>query len=805
MIIELSIDRLRRRCDPNSLDFDSTAEVQPASGIIGQQRAVESLRFGLGVQDASFHVFVAGPPGTGRTTAVESFLHDLAKEQPVASDWCYVNNFTDTSRPLALRVEAGSGRALAADVDRLIARAREEVPKAMDTDEYQQRRQEIRDRLEARRQTLVEELSEEAGEDFLVSAGPLGVMVTPLIAGRPLTEELSRSLSPETLQEAATKQEAFAERVKKTLRQMRTAAQEAEEETKALNREVVEFAVGGLVDDLNEEYREKGAVSGYLQSLREALTADEDLFSRTAGETEEITSLTEALSRFDLRRYQVNVLVDRDGEVGSPVVVESNPTYGNLFGAIEREARFGALHTDFTLIKPGALHRANGGYLVLPARDLLLNYLSYDALKRALRTRELDIEEPSERLGLTSTRTLRPAPIPLEVKVVLIGTPLIYHLLYVLDEDFPKLFKVKAQFDDRMDFDEGAVRDYAAFLAALSRKEGILPVDREAVAAILEHASRLVDDQTKLTTRFDEIADVVREAAHIAALQEASSIQRKHVSQAIDNRILRSNLIEERLREMVDRGVLHIQTTGEAVGQINGLSVVDLGDYAFGRPDRITASVALGQAGVIDIEREARLGGPVHTKGVMIISGYLADRFAHDHPLSLSARVVFEQTYGGVEGDSASAGELLALLSRLSGVPIRQGVAITGSVDQHGRLQAVGGLNEKIEGFFAACRSQGLDGNQGVVIPATNRDSLMLHEDVVEAVRKEQFHVWAAETVEEAVEVTMGPPAGSKEGDSPYPEGSVYRLVDDRLREMAESLTRFVSHEPYQLGTGDDE
>jgi lon-related putative ATP-dependent protease len=804
MTIELSTDRLRKRCDPNLLEFDTTADVKPASGIIGQQRAVESLRFGLAVQNPSFHVFVAGPPGTGRTTAVETFLHDLAKDQAVASDWCYVNNFTDTSRPLGLRVEAGIGRALAADVNRLIARARDEVPKAMDTEEYQRRRHEIKYRLESRRQVLVEELSEEAGEDFLVSAGPLGVMVTPLVGGRPLTEELSRSLSPMTLQEVAAKQEAFAERVKRTLRQMRTAAQEAEEATEALNREVVEFAVGGLVDDLDEEYRDKGAVSGYLQDLREALTADEDLFSRASGEHEEFVSLAAALSDFDLRRYQVNVLVDRDGEEGAPVVVESNPTYGNLFGAIEREARFGALHTDFTLIKPGALHRANGGYLVLPARDLLLNFLSYDALKRALRTRELDIEEPSERLGLTSTRTLRPAPIPLNVKVVLIGTPLIYHLLYVLDEDFPKLFKVKAQFDDRMNFDEGAIRDYAAFLAALSVKECLLPLEREAVAAIVEQASRLADDQTKLATRFDEIADVVREAAQIAVNQEASNIQRKHVNQAIENRIWRSNLVEERLREMVDRGVLHIQTTGEAVGQINGLSVVDLGDYSFGRPNRITASVSLGQAGVIDIEREAKLGGPVHTKGVMILSGYLADRFAHDHPLSLSARVVFEQTYGGVEGDSASAGELLALVSRLSGVPIRQGVAITGAVDQHGRLQAVSGLNEKIEGFFGACRSQGLDGSQGVVIPASNQENLMLQEDVIEAVREQQFHVWAVETIEAAVEVTMGRPVGLKEGDSPYPEGSVYRLVDDRLREMAESLRRFASQEPYELNREED-
>ncbi len=792
MITELSADRLRKRCDPETLAFGTTAEVEPTAGIIGQTRAVESLRFGLGVRDPSFHVFVAGPPGTGRTTAVETFIHDLASGQPVASDWCYVNNFTDASRPAALRLEPGSGRALAADVDRLIGRAREEVPEAMKTEEYQHRREEIQERLESRREQLVDALAEEAGDDFLVSASPLGVIVTPLVGGRPLTEELSHSLSPRALAEIAAKQESFTEKVETTLRQIRAASQEAEEEIGALNEKVVEFAVGGLVDDLDEGYRDKGDVSAFLQGLREALTADETLFGEDSDEGG-LASITAALSDLDLRRYQVNVLVDRSDEAGAPVVIESNPTYVNLFGAIEREARFGALYTDFTLIKSGALHRANGGYLVVPARELLTNYLSYDALKRALRTGELEIEDPAERLGLTSTRTLRPAPIPLDVKVVLIGTPLIHRLLYVLDEDFPKLFKVKAHFDDQMALDGSSVGDFAAFLAALCEKEGLLPLERESVAAMVEHASRLAEDQTKLATRFADIADVVREASHIAANAGDRAVSADHVREAIDARIWRSNLIEERIREMVDRGVVHIETTGEVVGQINGLSVADVGDYRFGHPGRITASVGLGQAGVIDIEREAKLGGPVHTKAVMILTGYLVDRFAREYPLSLSARVVFEQTYGGVEGDSASAGELLALISRLSDVPIRQGVAVTGSVDQHGRLQAVGGINEKIEGFFAACRMQGLRGDQGVVIPASNRENLMLRQDVVEAVEEAEYHVWTADTVEEAVELTMGRPAGRRDDTGAYPEESVYGLVDARLREMAQVLTRFAA------------
>lgn len=801
-MIELPSDRLRKRYEPEALGFATTEEVTPATGIIGQERAVASLRLGLEIEDPTFHVFVAGPPGTGRTTAVRSFLDKLAAAHPVPSDWCFVNNFRDASRPLAIRLQAGMGRALADDVNRLVQRARDEVPRALETEEYQAKRQEIQSDLDVRRSALFEQLTAKAGSDFMVETGPLGVIYTPLIGGRPLTEELKRSLSAAALQETAAKSEAFAEEVKHTLRQIRALEREIEERIGALNAEVVEYAVGGLVDDLIDRYREQEDARVYLQELRTAISADEHLFARASEAEEQLAALAGKDADPELRRYQVNVLIDRGDAPGAPVVIEANPTYGNLFGVIEREARFGTLHTDFTLIKPGSLHEANGGFLVIPVRELLVNYLSYDALKRALRTREIDLEDPAERLGLT-TRTLRPHPIPLQVKVVLIGTPLLYHLLYVLDEDFPKLFKVKAHFDDRMALDGSAVADYAAFLSALCQKEELPALDRQAVALVLEHASRLAEDQTKLATRFDEVADVVREAAHHARRRQAETVGRADVQEALDARQWRSDLIEERIREMIDRGVLHIETNGEAVGQINGLSVLDLGDYAFGRPDRITASVSLGQAGVIDIEREAKLGGPIHAKGVMILSGYLADRFARDYPLSLTARIVFEQTYGGVEGDSASAGELLALFSRLSGVPIRQGVAVTGSVDQHGRMQAVGGVNEKIEGFFAACRATGLSGEQGVVIPVANCDNLMLCDEVVEAVDQGRFHVWAVEKVEEAVETVMGIPAGERIDAHTYSECSLYRLVDARLREMAETLTRFAPAE--RSGRPDEE
>jgi lon-related putative ATP-dependent protease len=488
------------------------------------------------------------------------------------------------------------------------------------------------------------------------------------------------------------------------------------------------------------------------------------------------------------RRFEVNLLVDNSRQQGAPVVVELNPSYGALFGRVEKESLFGALHTDFTMIKPGSFHRANGGFLVLPVEDVLRNPGAWEGLKRTLRSREIAVEDLAERLGLVANKSLRPQPIPLDVKVVLVGRAFWYYLLHAHDEEFAELVKVRAEFDTRTDRTEENVAEFLGFLRGFCERQGLGRLDAGAAAALLDHASRLAEDQEKLSTHFGALADVVREAAYWAAQAGAATVGAAHVKRALDEKVYRSNLIEERIREMIGRGTILISTEGAVAGQVNGLSVVGLGDYQFGRPSRITASVGPGRGGVVDIEREVELGGPIHSKGVLILSGFLAHRFAQERPLTLAARLVFEQSYEGVEGDSASSAELYAILSALSGMPVRQGIAVTGSVNQRGEVQAIGGVNQKIEGFFDVCRIQGLSGGQGVLIPRSNVQNLMLREDVVEAVRAGKFHVWAVSRVDEGIEVLTGAVAGERGKDGIFPEGSVNGLVDGRLREYARRL-----------------
>ncbi len=807
MATELSPTDLRRVQEPAPLAFTTTQELPKLEGIIGQPRAVEALQFGLDIQDPTFHIYVAGPPGTGRTTAVQSFLEELAREKPTPDDWCYVNNFTDPYRPRACRLPAGKGRELAQDMKRLIEQAREEIPKAFESDEYTSRVEAINEELGRQRETLLTQLGQEAQQaGFLLQPSPVGLLIVPVVAGKPLSDQAFLSLPEAAREEIRQRREALEEKVRQTMKEVRRLEREAREKIEKLDAEVALFVVGGLLEDLLEKYKGFPEVETYLQEVKDDITRNVAQFRARQEAQQQAPFPVPWMQELPFRKYEVNVVVDNSDRQGAPVIIELNPTYNNLFGRIEKETQFGALYTDFTLIKAGSLHLANGGYLVLPIEEVLRNLFSWDGLKRALRNREIAIEEMGERLGFLAAKSLRPEPIPLDVKVVLIGTPFLYHLLYAFDEDFNELFKVKAHFDTRMDRTDENIKDYVAFMCTLCEKEKLRHLDRDAVARLIEHGSRLAEDQEKLSTRFADLADVIREANYHAAKDGSPHITREHVQRAIEARIYRSNLIEERIREMIARGTLLIDTEGAVVGQVNGLSVIDLGDYAFGRPSRITASVALGRAGVVDIEREVKLGGPIHSKGVMILSGYLSEKYAQDKPLTLSARLVFEQSYEGVEGDSASSAELYALLSALSGLPIRQDIAVTGSVNQHGVIQAIGGVNEKIEGFFDVCRVKGLTGQQGVMIPAANVKNLMLREDVVEAVREGKFHVWAVNTVDEGIELLTGVPAGERGPDGQFPEGTVNYLVDKRLREMALTLREFGEEgEEEATGGGEEE
>lgn len=792
MVERLTPDQVRRVCDPQSLGCESTRDLPPTGGLIGQPRAVAALRFGLGMTDSHYHIFAAGLPGTGRVTAIRSFLEELARTRPTPDDWCYVFNFAQPDRPQALRLPAGRGRALVADMRRLLEAVQRQLPRVFESDAYTQRRDQILNELQRRRGEMLAALEQRArAEGFALQAMPGGLLLIPLLHGQPLSDEALAALPPEIRRRIDQRRQHLEEEVRVVLKELRNLERRAHERLHELDRQAVLSVVGDLIEDLVERYRDLPAVVRYLEAVREDLL---QTWPQLRLPAEEPAMAPLGLHFWQrervLRRYQVNLIVDNAEVQGAPVVMEIHPSYANLIGYVEREVVLGVPVTDFTLIRAGALHRANGGYLVLTAEDVLRQPGAWDGLKRTLRTNQITIEEVPDLFGLIGIvpRGLRPEPIPLEAKIILVGAPLTFYLLYWLDPDFRELFKVRADFALTMDRTPENERAYAQFAAMLCQKENLLPFDCTALAALVEHGSRLAEDQRKLSTHFGALADVMREADYWARQERVATVSRIHVRRALEEKIYRSNLIEERIQELIARGIILVDVSGAVVGQVNGLAVSTLADLTFGRPTRITATIGAGREGVIDIEREVRLGGPIHSKGVLILGGFLVDRFAQDKPLTLHARLVFEQSYEEVEGDSASSAELYALLSRLADVPIRQGLAVTGSVNQRGEVQAIGGVNEKIEGFFAACKAKGLTGDQGVIIPASNVDNLMLNEEVVDAVAQGRFHIYPVRTIEEGISLLTGLPAGRRLPDGTFEPETIFWRVDRRLRELARSL-----------------
>jgi lon-related putative ATP-dependent protease len=614
-----------------------------------------------------------------------------------------------------------------------------------------------------------------------------------VINGKPLSQEELIGLPQETKEKIQEKREKLESELRSTMRQFLDMERKIGEALKKLNREVALYAIGHLVESLIEKYAGNSEITDYLNDVRNDILDNLSQFIKR-GEPQQRTPFPVPWMRESrFRKYEVNVVVDNSDCKGAPVIMETNPNYQNLVGRTEKEAQFGALVTDFTMIRGGSLHKANNGFLIIPVEELLRNAFSYEGLKRALRDEKIVIEEPQERYGFISTKSLKPEPIPLAVKVILIGNPYLYQQLFILDADFKELFKVKAEFDTTMARTEENVKKYAAFVCMLCEKENLKHLDGSALAQLIEYSQRIAEDQQKLSTRFAEVADIVREANFYATQENSNMVTGDHVGKAIEEKIYRSKLIQEKIQEMIKRGILLIDTDVEKVGQVNGLSVMGLGDFAFGNPSRVTASIGLGREGVIDIEREAKMGGPIHTKGVLILSGYLNEKYAREKPLSLTARLVFEQSYGGVEGDSASSTELYAMLSALSGLPIKQSIAVTGSVNQKGEVQAIGGVNEKIEGFFEVCKAKGFSGQQGVMIPDSNVQNLMLKEEIVDAVKAGKFHIYSAKTIDEGIEVLTGVKAGKRRQDGNFEEGTVNYRVDKQLKEMAEKLKEFPS------------
>jgi lon-related putative ATP-dependent protease len=791
---ELKSAQVRLKCNAAMFKCDSTGDLTPFEGIIGQDRALSALKFGLNIRKAGFNIFVSGLAGTGKTTVIKSFLDSLATKKEIPPDWCYIYNFKDADRPSALKVPAGTGQLLHKDMKHIIDNVRRTLIQTFASKEYSDRRAELVDVLNKKREAVFNTFSQKAREkSLLLKASQVGLMLLPASGDQPMTEEAYSKLAQEQKDVLTKSREDLMKELKDHISELQAEENDVEKRLEENDREVVKFAIGHIFEEFKNKYDKLPQVIAYLGEVEQDIIENFEQFKVEPKNnvTDPMQALQEMNRKQSLSKYEVNVLVDNSGLKGAPVILELNPTFTNLLGRIEKDAQFGALFTDFTMIKSGSLHRANGGFLVMRIEDLLMGFQSWEGLKRTLRDGNLLIEELGERLGYIAMKSLRPQPIPLDVKVVIIGEPMYYHLLLRLDREFSELFKVKADFDSQMDRTETSLKEYAAVICRICREENLKHLKSDALAKIIEYSSRLAENQEKLSTLFADIADIIREANFWADEDKVPLIDAKHIQKAIEQKVYRSNLIQQRINEMINDKTIMIDTAGEEIGQVNGLAVLDMGDFAFGRPSRITASLGLGREGLVDIEREAHLGGKLHTKGVMILNGHIVEKYARDIPLSLSARLVFEQSYDGVDGDSASSTELYALLSRLADAPIKQGLAVTGSVNQKGEVQAIGGVNEKIEGFFEVCRVRGLTGKQGVIIPVSNVKHLMLKEDVVEAVSQGKFHIYPVSTIDEGIEILTGVKAGKRLKNGSFQADSINDRVQRRLITLAKKIRDF--------------
>jgi len=785
----LAAAELRRTVDAKTLGFATTDELEPMTGLIGQDRALKAIQFGAEMAAHDFNMFVLGPPATGKTTAVKAYLAKKSGAPGDLSDWVYVNNFENFNRPRALRLPCGRARQLARMMIAAIDELRITLPAHFEGDDYQARRRAIEGAFRSGQEEAFQALSQKAqAQNIAILKTPTGFAMAPIHEGRVVKPEVFNEL-PEHLRKAVeVKIEALQAELETVLETLPKSDKERRARLTQLNTEAATAAVREAIDDIKAAFADVAPVVGYLEASERDLVRNVGLFLTPSEDENEAVKPPADTSRDPrFRRYMVNVMVANGApEVcETPVIEENNPNYGNLVGRIEHIAQMGALMTDFQLIKPGSLHRANGGYLLIDARKLLLSPFAWEALKRTIKAREIRIEQPAETMGFASTQTLDPEPIPLDVKVILLGERQLYYLLADNDPEFRGLFKVQADFDDTIQRSAENDRAYARVIASIVKEHKLQPVDAAGVARLIEEAARLADDRDKLSIEIGRIADDVREADYWARDAGRAVTTREDVTIAINEQIQRADRMRDRSQESIDRNIVLIETTGTKVGQINGLSVLQLGDFSFGRPSRITARIRMGSGRVTDIEREVNLGGPLHSKGVMILWGFLAGRYAQDVPLALAATLVFEQSYGGVDGDSASSTELYALLSALAGVPIRQDLAVTGAVSQHGEVQAIGGVNQKIEGFYDICRARGLTGRQGVLIPRANTQHLMLREDVVTAVREGQFNVYPIEHIDRGIELLTGVMAGERGSDGQFPPGTINRIVDERLRQFA--------------------
>ena len=786
--LSLEPEVLKRVVDPSTFDFNTTKEVPELRGIIGQDRGNSVINFGLHVDKLGYNIYIAGLPGTGKTTFANKIVREFANREAELYDWCYVYNFEDSYRPKVLQLPVGMGKSLKQDMKDFVENLKTDIPRAFNEDSYKKEKAAIIQGFQEKSNELYQELNEiAANKGFVIRQSGSGIMTIPLVNGHPITEEQYRHLDKSIVEEIEKRTVEIQEKVLEFTNKIRDLEKATKKTLETLDNRVALAAAGYHLDDLKERYKTCQNVLEYLDDVQDDILVnigdflqdDEDEFTSPL---HDILRKPEKSSHFPLK-YEVNLIVDNTETKGAPVVTADNPTFYNLLGKVEYENRMGVMITNFQKIKPGFLHEANGGYLIIHAKDILSKSFSWEALKRALLTKKIQIENIGEHSGLMATTSLNPEPIPLDVKVIIIGNLEIYQLLYHYDEDFSKLFKIKADFDTVMDYTEENMNLLASFIHTHCIDHNLYHFDRSAVAKVIEYSVRLTSHQDKLSTRFNQLVEIIYEADTWAKIKGDTLVTAEHVAKAIEEREYRSNLFEEKIQESIDEGTILIDTEGYKVGQVNGLAVYNVGQYSFGKPARITATTFMGRSGIVNIERESRMSGKIHNKGVYILNGYLGEQFAQKHPLTLTAHLAFEQSYGGIDGDSASSTELYALLSSLSGIPIDQGIAVTGSVNQKGEIQPIGGVNEKVEGFYYVCKNKGLTGKQGVIIPHQNVKNLMLKDEVIEAVREGKFHIYAIKTIEEGIEILTGVPAGEKDEQGNYEEGTVFRKVAEKLQE----------------------
>ncbi len=798
----IPVERLRWICPEELFKFDCTSDIEPLKEFIGQDRALNSINFGLAVERSGYNLFLTGLTGTGKATTIKGCLERFIAEKKAKGakyqlyDWCYVYNFSDPDRPRILKLLQGLGKSFRDHMDGLLKTLKDEIPKAFSSEEYSKRKQEIMEEHQRKYQEIMDALEYEAKEkSLMIQLSSMGAAAVPVVNGKPMSREEFLSLPEKEREKIESKRLEMMRKVDETYTRLREMENEVAEKMKEIDLRIGEFAVSRPFEEILRVYREYPDVINFLKEAREYTLTKLDIFTQPPMPPQ-LPNFPPAASIDSFIAYKVNVFVDNSSFDGPPVIIEPNPNWFNMFGKVERRAFMGTYVSDHAMIKPGAIQLANGGYLILNIRDVILSPGVWESLKRVIRTKEVRVEDPMEQLSFLTPQGMRPQPMPVEIKIVVMGDDNLYQLLSAYDEDFWEMFKVKADFDFQVELTEENIMAYACFIRACCDEEKLLPFDRSGVAKVIEFAARAVSDQEKLSTRFGQLKDLLIEADYWAKESQSQMINGEHVEKAVREKIHRLDLVAERIRQLIVEGTLMVDVKGAFIGQVNGLSVYDLGTFSFGRPSRITAKTFLGRRGVINIERESQLSGRIHDKGVLILSGYLGWKYAQDKPLSLSASLCFEQSYTGIEGDSASSTELYAILSSLSDLPIRQDIAVTGSVNQKGEVQPIGGVNQKIEGFFDVCKAKGLTDDQGVMIPHQNIRNLVLREDIVKAVQDGQFHIYAVRAIDEGIEILTGVPAGEKKADGTYPEDTVNYRVDKRFRELAEGAKEYYGSVP---------